>query len=99
MKIIDTLYRELKADVRNNARRIQQLDNVADVAGVASTVPTSALGDAPLLADGQRGYALRFISDALKSGESPGAGTGCLAYYDPASDSWLNVRDDTAVSV
>lgn len=57
------------------------------------------LADAPLIADGMTGYAVAFITDGRKQGEGAGLGTGVMAYYNFATDTWLKVSTDTAVLV
>lgn len=88
------------------SRRITELEmtqseNTAksERSGVAFTARIYAtIADAPLAIDGNTDYALGFIRSARKSGEGAGVGTGLLAYYNPATDSWLRVSDDGAVT-
>lgn len=88
------------------SRRITELETTqsentakSERSGVAFTARIyDTIGDAPLDADGNTDYALGFIRSARKSGEGAGVGTGLLAYYNPATDSWLRVSDDGAVT-
>lgn len=67
--------------------------------GEAFSFPKSTLADAPLAADGMTTFAARFITDGRKGGEGAGLGTGCPAYFNPATDEWLRFSDDTAVTI
>lgn len=96
MSAFELIWRELNRQTQNLAIN---LDDTAgeNISGVAFQFPVSTLATAPLAADGMTTYAARFISDGRKSGEGAGLGTGVPAYYDAATDSWLNFRDDAAV--
>lgn len=68
-------------------------------AGVSFTARIyDTLADAPLAAQDNLDFSFGFIRTARKSGEGAGLGTGLLAYFDFATDSWLRVSDDAAVT-
>ena len=86
---------------RITALEVSQSDNIAksERSGVAFTGRIyETLADAPLAIEDNIDYAFGFIRTARKSGEGAGLGTGLLAYYNPATDTWLRVSDDGAVT-
>lgn len=88
--MIEQIYNDLQNGLASLRRDMREISQNSDVVGAAYGFPVSTLANAPLAADGQITYAVRFISDARKSGEGVGLGTGLPAFYDPASDSWLD---------
>lgn len=82
----------VKADVRLLELRTERAET-------ASGVLELTLAAAPLAVNGAKGGDMLFISDGRKSGEGAGAGTGLIAYYNPATDSWYRPADDTAVAI
>ena len=92
------VYEMLNSAIKTNERNIARLSDKTEVSGQTWTFPTSTLANAPLAADGLTAYAVRFISDGRKSGETAGNGTGVPAYYNPATNTWLAFRTDTVVT-
>lgn len=103
MDIVDLVWRALQDEISAIKTDIQTLTAQSERAEVAENIPASTLADAPLaadggLADGVSFATLRWINDGRKPTEGAGAGTGCLAVYDSASDTWLNTFDYSAVT-
>ncbi len=95
----DDLNRQIaaiKADVDTLTKRTER----SETAGGHPSVAT--LADAPTIAGGfagLKGGDSLWISNARKTGETAGNGTGLIAYYNPTTDSWFRPADDTAVVV
>lgn len=102
--MVDLVYAELRAEL--NTLKSQVVKNArTERAEIADSIPAYTLAAAPLATDGGLGdgtaggyITLAWISNGRKSGEGAGAGTGILAYYNTATDSWFGVRSEVAVT-
>jgi len=94
---VSAMFQRLSDQIADNRDRIRRLES-QQLSETATSVPSVALADAPLAADGMTTFALRFISDGRKPGEGAGTGTGILCYYDSGSDSWFTVSGNIAVT-
>lgn len=101
-EMVELVYRELK-------NKIDQISVQADKnkrverAEIADSIPAYTLANAPLAVDGGLGdgvsyITLAWISNGRKSGEGAGLGTGILAFYNTATNSWFGVRSEVAVT-
>lgn len=90
-------FNRLKKQLENNVTLTQEQKRKTERSMIGWSFNNFLLSEAPLAAQGMTGYAVAFITDGRKQGESANNGTGILAYYNPATDTWLNFRDDTAV--
>ena len=99
-KLVELAREQQERDIQAVESRVALLEQKSERAMSAFTARIyDTLSNAPLATDGLTSYAFGFISNGRKTGEGAGVGTGVLAYYDPDTDSWLNVRDDSAVQV
>lgn len=101
--MVELVYRELKTELAKMRVQVEKAGRI-ERAEIADSIPAYELADAPLAADGGLGdgtsyITLAWISDGRKSGETAGNGTGILAYYNTATDSWFGVRSEVAVTV
>ena len=86
---LQTSLNQFRADVKTAVARTERSE-------VSGAVDSSTLAAAPLLGTGAGVGSVLFITNARKMGEGPGAGTGTLCYYNPASNTWYRAADDTA---
>lgn len=104
MDVAEMMWRDLKQQIAQVSANVQQLRIQYERAGVADGIPASSLADAPLaatggLADGVNYITLRWITDGRRPGEGAGDGTGVLAFYDTATDTWRQIDGYAAVTV
>lgn len=101
--MVELVYGELKDDL--NALQVQvDRSKRIERAEIADSVPAYTLANAPLAVDGGLGdgtsyITLAWISNGRKSGEGAGLGTGILAYYNSATNSWFGIRSEVAVTI
>ena len=95
--IVKARFAMLKQDLLRQNELLQEQKRKTERSMIGWSFNNYVLADAPLLADGMTGFAVAFITDGRKEGEGAGLGTGILAYYDFASDTWLKLSTDTAV--
>lgn len=95
---IEQMWEQLNQEVVRNRMTNRRLTAKSEISGEAFSAPVKIFASLPLAADGMNEHAFAFCSDCRKTGETAGNGTGCLVYYDPTTDSWLNVRDDIAAT-
>lgn len=85
--------RSTRQAVENLTRRIKAQEvkeaAVASLGAVSSTYANLGTG-----VEGQH----RKCTDCRKAAEGPGAGTGQIVYWNPATTQWLNVRNDAAAA-
>lgn len=102
-EMVELVYGELKDDL--NALQVQvDRSKRIERAEIADSVPAYTLANAPLAVDGGLGdgtsyITLAWISNGRKSGEGAGLGTGILAYYNSATNSWFGIRSEVAVTI
>jgi hypothetical protein len=88
------------ADIKKQVDTLQVRTERSETAGGHPSVNT--LAEAPTIAGGATGLKggdELWIGNARKTGQAAGNGTGLIAYYDPATDSWFRPSDDTAVVI
>lgn len=101
--IVELAWKALQDEIAALRTDIEKIAVQYERAEVSENVPASTLATAPLAADGSVAngvnYAtLRWISNGRKPGQGAGAGTGVLAVYDSASNTWLEINGYTAVT-
>lgn len=101
--MVELVYAELKNQLNNLQTQVDKAKRI-ERAEIADSIPAYTLANAPLAADGGLGdgtsyITLAWISNGRKSGEGAGLGTGILAYYNAATNSWFGVRSEVAVTV
>lgn len=99
MNAIDIVWMQLQSEIQTLTRRVTNLEQRSEITGETFSFPMSTLAGAPLAADGMNAFAVRFITDGRKSGETAGNGTGIPAYYNPATNNWRRFYDDAAVTI
>lgn len=90
-------FERLKKEIDTTSKLATEQKRKTERSMIGWSFNNFTLAEAPLAADGMTGYAVAFITNGRKQGQGAGAGTGILSYYNPATDTWLNFRDDTAV--
>lgn len=92
--VIDLVWNQLQ----NELAQLRQATRTALVrserAETAGGVPSAAFADLPYSPTGVSNGDEMFVTNACKTGEGVGTGTGCICYYDAATDTWLRVYDD-----
>jgi hypothetical protein len=98
--MVGFVWRQLGEQISQAQANAQRALLRSEQAPIAQGVQSATLANAPALAGTLTdGVTILFISNGRKSGEGVGAGTGVLAYYNPATSSWFRTADDTAVVV
>jgi hypothetical protein len=82
--------------IKHNVRFVEL---VSERSETTNGHPSSTLAAAPLRANGAKNGDERFITNGCKVGETAGAGTGVLCYYDNTSNQWIHPATDTAITV
>lgn len=82
----------IKANAKEQLVKSERSETTSGVSGYT-------LATAPLAANGAKGGDMVWISNARKTGEGAGLGTGLVAYYNPATNSYYRFADDTAVVI
>lgn len=102
--LVEFVYSELKKELSALETQVDRSKRV-ERAEIADSIPAYTLANAPLAADGGLGtgadggyITLAWISNGRKSGEGAGNGTGILAFYNTATNSWFGVRSEVAVT-
>ena len=95
--VVKARFAMLKQDLLRQQNLVQEQKRKTERSMIGWSFNNFLLSEAPTLAEGMTGFAVAFITDGRKQGEGAGNGTGIMAYYDVASDSWLKFSDDTAV--
>jgi hypothetical protein len=83
-------FTEVIRNLTSRIHRLEVLETAVSTLAIAYT-PFASLGI------GQTGQ-VRMCTNARKGAEGPGAGTGCLVYWNVATASWLRVYDNAAAS-
>lgn len=99
ISILDMMWNALQDDlrtIRNQSQTSLVRSERAETAGGVVAVPFAAL---PKAVDGAGNGDIVKVTNACKVGESSGAGTGTLCYYNPVDDTWRRVGDDTVVTI
>lgn len=95
--VVKAQFKRLKKQLESNVTLTQEQKRKTERSMIGWSFNNYELADAPLIADGMTGYAVAFITDGRKQGESAGLGTGIPAYFDYDTDTWLKFSTDTAV--
>lgn len=96
LEYADFLFDALKRQLDAQKVQIDEIrDAVADIS--SGSIPTVAYADLRYASDGMVSASMCFVSDGLKQGESS-PGTGCPVYYNPDTDKWHRLSDDTEVA-
>lgn len=96
--VIDMLWNQLQTELDQIRTQIRTTTLRTERAETAGGVSSMLLADAPLFVDGAGPGDLLWISNGRKSGETAGNGTGVLAAFNDATNTWLNVADYTTVT-
>lgn len=99
--IVDMVWDTMKKEIADLNARVTQVENVTEQAGYADGIPAYAFASLPTqgLANGQNFVTLAWVFNAVKPGESTGAGTGVLAIYQASSGTWKRIGDYVDVSI
>lgn len=89
--MFDTLRTEIDA-LTDSFIRLES----RDIIGTAYGFPQVTLAEAPT---GLTDFECRIITNGRKPGEGAGTGTGVMAMYNPATNTWLRTDDYSAVVV
>lgn len=101
--LVEFVWQELKTQLNTLTQQVEANQRV-ERALIADNIPAFTLASAPLAAQGGLGngssyITLAWISDGRRPGQGAGLGTGVLAFYEAASDTWVRVDTYTAVTV
>lgn len=98
--VVEYIYELLQQQLDEQRVGLDRLTVLTERAETAGGVAQSTLANAPNAAIGGVSLGdLLAVTDGRKIGEGVGAGTGVIAYYNPTTDSWLRLSDDTAVVI
>lgn len=102
--VASMIWDELQAQINGLKQSVTEGNLRSERSEISDSIPAYTLAAAPLAAQGGLGDGLSYItlawiSNGRKSGEGVGAGTGILAFYNTATDSWFGVRSEVAVTV
>lgn len=95
--MLKAMWDSLQADIRGLQSQDEEIIIRGERSETASGVAFYTLATAPLAAQGARAGDMVFITNGRKTGEGAGLGTGLVAYYNPATNSYYRFADDTAV--
>lgn len=99
----EMIWKDLSRQIEDIKKRVDNIEVRTERSETTSGHPSvDTLAEAPTIAGGYSGLKAGdslWIGDARKTGEGAGLGTGLIAYYDPATDSWYRPSDDSAVVV
>src|SRR5690348_9461580 len=95
--LADMIYEDLTQQVKVVQTKLNTSTAQSERAETSAGHPSGTLAQAPLAATGARAGDQYFITNGRKVGEGAGAGTGVMAYYNPATNSWFTSASDTAV--
>lgn len=101
-ELAELVYQSLRSEISTLSTTVQDTASPEN-ALLCDGVPAYDLVDLPVLADGGLGdgvsnITIAWCTNGRKSGEGVGAGTGQLVYYNPATDQWLRIRDDSVIT-
>jgi hypothetical protein len=88
MSVIEELFEINKREIQQNRDDIKVIQQDKPVSGFTYGFIESTLAEA--LAFPTTTWEVRIITNARKSGEGAGVGTGLPAFYDPSSAAWLD---------
>lgn len=95
--LADMIYEDLQGQVKATNKKLATATAQSERAETSAGHPSGTLASAPLAANGARAGDQYFVTNGRKVGEGAGAGTGVMAYYNPATNSWYSGASDTAV--
>lgn len=88
-EVVDMVWDDLNRQIAEINARLNTLEVRTERSETTSGHPTATVATVPLAGEGVKGGDELWLSDGLKPGES--VGTGIIAYYDPATDSWIPI--------
>lgn len=97
--VIDLVWAQLQAEIRAVREQAQTALTRSERAETAGGVVACAYAQLPKATDGAADGDIYKVTNACKVGESTGAGTGTLCYYNPGDDTWRRVGDDAVVTI
>lgn len=83
------VWTDLNKQIEDIKARVDTLEKRTERSETTSGHPNSLTAAAPLSGQGAKMGDELWLSDGRKSGEAAGAGTGVLAFYDPATNAWI----------
>ena len=98
VELVDRLFDRLRDDIAEDRDKLTDIENrLANRS--AHSFHKTAFSALRHRADGMRSFAVAFVTDGRKDGESAGRGTGVPVWYNPNTDQWLRFSDNEAVTV
>lgn len=96
----EMVYQSLRQEIKGLTDTVNQLRSNTERAEFTDGIPAYLFVDLPTdgLADGTAYITLAWVTNARKSGEGAGLGTGVLAIYQDSSGTWKRVGDYTDVT-
>lgn len=95
--MMDLIWQNLQQQISDVKAQVDLLTTRSERAETAGGVDISTLATAPHVDDSAGNGDLLWITDGRKLGEGVGNGTGVIAYFNTASDSWKRLSDDSDV--
>jgi hypothetical protein len=97
--MLGLMWDQLQREIQELQDTDRQLYARTERSETTSGVPSYAFASTPKLVNGAKNGDMVFITNARKTGEGAGLGTGLVAYYNSATDSYYRFADDTAVVI
>lgn len=97
--LIELVWNSLQADLDKVRKQVTLSMTRFERSETTGGVIAGKLSDAPKAVDGANSGDLMFLTNVRKVGEGAGSGTGTICYYNPGTDSWFRVGDDTAAAI
>lgn len=97
--LAELTYEELTKQVKAVSQSLNTATAQSERAETSAGHPSGTLAQAPLAANGARAGDQFFVTNGRKVGEGAAAGTGVMAYYNTATNSWYTSASDTAVLI
>ena len=95
IQVVERIYDKFREQEERQEEINRLLRDNQNVVGTAYSFAEYTVSELPsTLTEFQLGYA----SNALKSGETSGNGTGCPVWYDPSSSQWKTFYDNSVVA-
>ncbi|MEO8608917.1 MAG: hypothetical protein ABI690_13580 [Chloroflexota bacterium] len=99
--IVELVWNELQSQIQELRTTINQQSIKTERAEYTDGIPAYTFASLPTagLATGTSYVTIVWCSNARKSGEGAGVGTGVLAIYNSAGGNWLRAGDYTALTI
>lgn len=93
--LLEKLFERNQELINKNTESISKVSEKSNVSGFTYSFIQSTYAEA--VASNPSNYTIRFITNARKSGETAGNGTGLPAYYDPniLTPNWVDFSGNT----